>query len=821
MTRETLVPAIPDIRDDNIKEVLSAIKATLEVREGHLGDPLDQLATMRDLVALNVADTGGAGAVTNAGVRLPVGPILIAPNDGYNPATDFTTPPQPTGLRASGGFTNVYLEWDGAPYRNHGYTEIWRSQVDVLGSAVLIGTTIASVYADPANGNTTYYYWIRFVSSAGVVGPYNSTSGTPVTTAIDVAAIYPALADEIRNSQLFIDLGTRVGSVETQSSLSSDEIAFLKESRAQFDAMIAKNGSAILTTQKITATQATQITQLGTRVGTSESNITQLFTTTANQATSITQLSSTVGGNTTSIQTLTQTTNGLSGQYTVKIDNNGHVSGFGLASTTTTSGPTSAFIVRADRFAITGPNDSTDPLGTLTPTNVPFVVLTTPTVIGGITYPAGVWIKTAFIADATISSAKIASLTADKITTGTLTAAISVSTGQIYGGVSPGGIYPPGHSFFGTGFFLGQWGGVYQSFVGSPTKQILWDGTNLTVKGTIAATNATFQGLTITDNSGNVLLSSGGISGAYVTGLGSLAYQNSVSASNVSGLGTLATQNSVSAGQVSGLGSLATQSNVFVGSTVRFADGTVLNTGDFVNRLSQINSSNISTFIASAAIGDAYIGNLSASKINAGTLSANYIGTGSIAVGQVIQSGNFVAGSSGWYIGGNGNAEFNQITVRSGQVTGALLKVLGVPVSYSGIRYAISFGTPTISPNGPYYLNGNSDPWYLVWYGTMPAPETASHKIACAVSVSAVSNRGSNSSDLNMQVFLVISGSGTSFYGEVLTAVGASSPYSNTVTGAGVSTYTYSTPMAVAILVSGYVSDNTVGNYSGLFWGVR
>ena len=38
---------------------------------------------------------------------------------------------------------------------------------------------------------------------------------------------------------------------------------------------------------------------------------------------------------------------GLSSQYTVKLDNNGHVSGFGLATTDNDGTPSSAFIVRA------------------------------------------------------------------------------------------------------------------------------------------------------------------------------------------------------------------------------------------------------------------------------------------------------------------------------------------------------------------------------------------------------------------------------------------------------------------------------------------
>mgnify|MGYP003690567399 CR=1 FL=1 len=104
---------------------------------------------------------------------------------------------------------------------------------------------------------------------------------------------------------------------------------------------------------------------------------------------------------------------GLQGQYSVKIDNNGHIAGFGLSSTTTTAGPTSAFIVRADRFAVIDPASTADGLGTTTPTaaNVPFFI------DSGTTY-----IKAAAIKDASITSAKIGTLAADKITSGTLNA---------------------------------------------------------------------------------------------------------------------------------------------------------------------------------------------------------------------------------------------------------------------------------------------------------------------------------------------------------------------------------------------------------------
>lgn len=311
MTRETIVPSIPDIRDDNLKEVLTAIKATLEVREGYIGDPLDQAATMRDLVALNVASTDQTNLATNnAGVTLPISVVFPALPDNYDPATDFTIPPAPTNLVATGGFTNVLLDWNAAPYRNHSYTEIWRNTVDNLGTAIRIGITPADVYSDAAEPYTTYYYWIRFVSKANVYGPYNATSGTPATTALNVDAAIADLSNDISNSQLFLDLGARVGSSEV-------------------------------------------------------------------------------------------TINAVNNQYTVKIDNNGYVTGYGLASTATNGTPTSTFAVRADSFFIA------NPAGPGVAPAMPFIVRTTQTTLNGQTVPVGVYITDAFIQNGSVVTAKI------------------------------------------------------------------------------------------------------------------------------------------------------------------------------------------------------------------------------------------------------------------------------------------------------------------------------------------------------------------------------------------------------------------------------
>jgi len=99
---------------------------------------------------------------------------------------------------------------------------------------------------------------------------------------------------------------------------------------------------------------------------------------------------------------------GLNAQYTVKIDNNGAVAGYGLASTTTVAGNiTSEFIVNADRFGIMrGGSDATAAV-------TPFVVQTTATTVNGETVPVGVYIADAFIKNGTITNAKIGDAAVD------------------------------------------------------------------------------------------------------------------------------------------------------------------------------------------------------------------------------------------------------------------------------------------------------------------------------------------------------------------------------------------------------------------------
>jgi predicted phage tail protein len=103
-----------------------------------------------------------------------------------------------------------------------------------------------------------------------------------------------------------------------------------------------------------------QLTTLTSRVGTAEGKITSESQARANADSALSSridtVSSTVGENTTSISQAMTSIDGLKAQYTVKINSNGHVVGFGLATTNSSGGGVaSEFSIVADRFKVVKP----------------------------------------------------------------------------------------------------------------------------------------------------------------------------------------------------------------------------------------------------------------------------------------------------------------------------------------------------------------------------------------------------------------------------------------------------------------------------------
>lgn len=141
-------------------------------------------------------------------------------------------------------------------------------------------------------------------------------------------------------------------------------------------------------------------TSLSAQIGAVDANLQTYYYTIAETdqaiASQTSTLSSQINGLTTSVQTLTNTTNGIDGVYGVKVNNNGHVSGFGLISSLRSGVAVSDFIVSDASFKLV----NTSGQGEYTP----FAVYPTSRVVDGVTVPAGVYINQAYITSANIKT---------------------------------------------------------------------------------------------------------------------------------------------------------------------------------------------------------------------------------------------------------------------------------------------------------------------------------------------------------------------------------------------------------------------------------
>lgn len=107
-------------------------------------------------------------------------------------------PDSPINFTATGAYASIILQWNLPTYKGHSYTEVWRNTTNNLGTASYVGKTDASIYTDiPPNLSTSvvYYYWIRHVSVLMELGSYSL--GMPVSTSSDATYVLQVLLTKI------------------------------------------------------------------------------------------------------------------------------------------------------------------------------------------------------------------------------------------------------------------------------------------------------------------------------------------------------------------------------------------------------------------------------------------------------------------------------------------------------------------------------------------------------------------------------------------------------------------------------------------------
>lgn len=472
-----------------------SVVESLDSLAGRRGDLTERAVTFKDLLDANILRLASGQTLTGGGVN----PILVNPTDPTNGGGDVEIPPAPSNLTVTGGFGFVRITWNMASYRGFGSVEIYRHPSDDIAAATAEGPDL--IYGFAGNGSvddtivgsgTTYYYWVRGVNTNGVAGPFNSSAGTSATTPIDYAYISGLIDDILVDDLDALGLNTiskldqdiaDLNSVNAWSSSvnyikddmvthtnkiwkalvpsSNQEPSATNSSRWEDVGNYTNLASFVSATQtQNSSTLATLDSNYYTKTGTesaissadltlnsdfddlkSDLDLNYYTKTTADTATAtaIGNFTTSVNGNTATLQQTAESVDGTQAKFSVKIDNNDHVSGFGLISTANNGTPTSAFIVAADRFAVAAPfNASATANNNIGETEFPFKVFSTNHTLtddagnnildaegNNVVIPAGAYIDDAFIHEAQITSATIgtATITTANIASGAITSA--------------------------------------------------------------------------------------------------------------------------------------------------------------------------------------------------------------------------------------------------------------------------------------------------------------------------------------------------------------------------------------------------------------
>ncbi len=174
------LPAVPLDATPSEQAFLTAVKEKLEVADGDRGDPLDAHISWRDL-----ADVGMIKIEVNTGAGGDAGHgFTIAPVQDED-ALNLAPPPAPTGVVVNGAILNNIVQWDTPTYSHHAHAEVWAADTDDRALAVMVGTSAGAMFVHYVGPGAQRFYWVRFVSKAGIAGDFQGPDGVSGQTSQD------------------------------------------------------------------------------------------------------------------------------------------------------------------------------------------------------------------------------------------------------------------------------------------------------------------------------------------------------------------------------------------------------------------------------------------------------------------------------------------------------------------------------------------------------------------------------------------------------------------------------------------------------------
>ena len=553
---------------------------------------------------ITLGDLISGGVTDGDGNLIPIDPDAV-----------YGTPPAPTNVQASGALANILVTWDPPAYRGHSYAEVWGASENNLGLAVLLGMAPGATFSDAIGSGATRYYWVRFVNVLGVIGPYNATGGTVGQTAYDPSYLLEVLSDSITTSQLSEELNSELRSIESDIQIIQAEVNdllntpdySLDTNYVEGDIVKYDGGlyQAILDSLGILPTNTTYWLKIG--------NYDSLGSAVAAHTTQISTLTTDLGAEVTARETLATQ---MRGNYTgtdIALVSSGLIYSERQARATADSAEATSRATLAAQIR-----------GGYTGTDLNLVT-------SGLIYEE----KTARATQDTALAQDISTLTTtvngNTTSIQTVTESVDGISGLYTVKIDNNGVL----SGFGLMSTLADGGAATSDFFVNANRFAVTLPTNampLWTSGTAYTRNSAVR---ISGNNAKILVckvagTSGGSTPSIAGAVGSLVTDGTVT------------------WQVSSSVPFA------VLTTSATLNGTTLAPGAYIDGASIVNATINNAQIADASIDNAKITNLSASKII----------TGSLAVGETIQSTNYIAGSQGWAITGAGNAEFQNVTAR-------------------------------------------------------------------------------------------------------------------------------------------------------------
>lgn len=437
---------------------------SLAARMG-IGDAASEAAIVVERDVRTTADSAQASASTALTASLGASLAVIKVEQDARAAADSAQASATTGLAAGlGGATAALLTEQLVRVTQDtalGQTASTLTAGLAGNTAAVLGEQIVRVTADNVMASTSASL---VASTANTTAAITSERQTNATASTATARSLDALA---------VTAGNVVAGLVTEQS-----------------ARVASDSAVTTAITTLSATTSNAQAAIRTEQDTRVSDVTAV----AGNVTTLQSRLDSVGGGA-SLEVRANTTasaiTGLSGQYTVKIDLAGYVTGYGLASTVVDGAPTSEFTIRADAFTIapvTTDNTASD--------GSPFFYRTSSTVIDGVTVPAGAYLKAAFIHDASITNAKIANLAVDDAKV------VNLNVAKLTAGSLNVGAYIQSTSYSsGSGFTPGS--GFRISGNGDT------EFNNTTVRGTVYATAGILRGLTIQASDGSTIVNAG------------------------------------------------------------------------------------------------------------------------------------------------------------------------------------------------------------------------------------------------------------------------------------------------------------------------